>query len=121
MFLFPTERMNRLKRLLCSGHQILICSYVVEELKDVVARKFRTNTSEIEWFLRSLRFSLIHTPEDFDSSAYPSIRDISDLPVLISAILGDADVLITGDKDFGGIDIEKPEILRPHEFLALYG
>jgi predicted nucleic acid-binding protein len=94
---------------------------VIEELKDVADRKFRTKTGEIEWFLSSLLFSLIHTPEDFDDSIYPGIRDNSDLPVLVSAILGDADILITGDKDFGGIDIEKPAILNPHEFLEMYG
>jgi predicted nucleic acid-binding protein len=94
---------------------------VIEELKDVIARKFRAKTSEIEWFLSSLPFSLIHTPEDFDDSVYPGIRDISDLPVLVSAILGGVDILITGDKDFGGIDIEKPAILKPHEFLEMYG
>jgi hypothetical protein len=36
-------------------------------------------------------------------------------------MLEDTDILITSDKDFDGVDVEKPEILKPHEFLAIYG
>lgn len=32
----------------------------------------------------------------------------------------DVDVLITGDKDSAGIDIDRPEILTPTEFLDKY-
>jgi predicted nucleic acid-binding protein len=113
--------MNRLKRLLCTDHQILLCTYVVEELKDVVARKFPKKSSDVDWFLQSFPYTLVYTPEQFDRSAYPSIRDIADLPVLVSAMLEDTDILITGDKDFDDVDVEKPEILKPHEFLAIYG
>jgi predicted nucleic acid-binding protein len=38
----------------------------------------------------------------------------------MSAILADADILITGDKDFSGLEIEKPEILTPAEFMRRY-
>ncbi|MFZ7103756.1 MAG: PIN domain-containing protein [Peptococcaceae bacterium] len=40
--------------------------------------------------------------------------------VLLSAITADVDVLITGDKDFNGIDIDRPGILTPTEFLDKY-
>jgi predicted nucleic acid-binding protein len=121
MFIFPNERMNQLKHLLCTDHQILLCTYVVEELKDVVARKFPKKSSDVDWFLQSFPYTFVYTPEQFDPAAYPSIRDIADLPVLVSAMLEDADILITSDKDFDDVDIEKPEILKPHEFLAAYG
>jgi predicted nucleic acid-binding protein len=106
---------------LCNDHQILLCTYVVEELKDVVARKFPQKSSEIDWFFQSFPFTLVYTPEQFDPATYPDIRDIADLPVLVSAILEDADIFITGDKDFDDLGIEKPEILRPREFLDIYG
>jgi predicted nucleic acid-binding protein len=105
---------------LSSQHQILLCTYVVDELKDVVARKFPTKYSETDRFLQSFPFILVYTPEQFDKSAYPDIRDIYDLPVLVSAILEDAFILITSDKDFTDVEIEKPEILKPHEFIAIY-
>lgn len=121
MFLFSNDFMNRLKKVLCADHQILLCTYVVDELKDVVSRKFPAKSGDIDWFLQSFPFTLVYTPEQFDQAAYPGIRDIADLPVLVSAILEDADILITGDKDFTNVESEKPEILKPHDFMALYG
>ena len=37
-----------------------------------------------------------------------------------TAVAENADILITGDKDFGGMDLEKPEILTPAEFIERY-
>jgi len=34
--------------------------------------------------------------------------------------LEDVDILITGDKDFAAVDIDRPEILTPTEFLSKY-
>ena len=48
------------------------------------------------------------------------IRDADDEKVLYSAIISDVDILLTGDKDFSDVDIERPEILTPHEFLEKY-
>jgi predicted nucleic acid-binding protein len=48
------------------------------------------------------------------------MRDDFDIPVLASAILEDVDLLISGDKDFSSVDVEKPEILTPSEFLNIY-
>ncbi|MDD3336555.1 MAG: hypothetical protein PHI98_13745 [Eubacteriales bacterium] len=45
------------------------------------------------------------------------IRDMNDYPVLYTAILENVDVLITGDKDFADLSIEKPEILTPAAFF----
>jgi hypothetical protein len=39
---------------------------------------------------------------------------------IMSAILADVDILVTGDKGFHDIDIERPEILSPAGFLAKY-
>lgn len=46
------------------------------------------------------------------------IRDESDYPILYTAILEDVDILITGDKDFLDIEIERPEILTPAQFFC---
>ena len=120
MFVFPSEKMNSLKHLLCGEHHIVICTYVVEEMKAVVAQKFPSKKADLEWFFQSFPFTLVYTPDYFNEEAYPGIRDITDLPILVSAILDDVDILITGDKDFAEVEIEKPEILKPHEFLDLY-
>ena len=48
------------------------------------------------------------------------MRDEKDVPVLYSAIISDVDILITGDKDFNDVDVEKPEIMTVSEFLEKY-
>ena len=61
----------------------------------------------------------MYTPNDLEEGLF-DIRDIKDYPVLYTAIIEDVDILITGDKDFKDIDIEKPEIMTPTEFLEFY-
>jgi len=121
MFLFPSDIMNRLKYCLCEQNQILICSYIVEEMKAVVARKFESKTKELDQFFQTIPFELTYTPENIRIEDYPRIRDVWDLPILASAILEDADIFLSGDKDFKDVDVERPEILTPTEFLEKYG
>jgi predicted nucleic acid-binding protein len=42
------------------------------------------------------------------------------IPILVTALLSDVDILITGDKDFFDVDIDRPEILTPREYLEKY-
>ena len=46
--LFPSERMNRMMEYISSAHSLVLSSFVIDELKDVVAEKFPTKTAE-EW------------------------------------------------------------------------
>jgi predicted nucleic acid-binding protein len=56
-------------------------------------------------------------PDTFNTSDYPATRDEDDLPILVTAILEDVDVLISGDRDFTVLENEKSEILTPTEFV----
>lgn len=49
-----------------------------------------------------------------------TIRDKDDEKVLYSAVVSDVDVLVTGDKDFFDIEIERPDIVSHLEFLQKY-
>lgn len=40
--------------------------------------------------------------------------------MLYSAIIGFADVLVTGDKDFADIEIDTPDIVTPAQYLDRY-
>jgi predicted nucleic acid-binding protein len=37
------------------------------------------------------------------------------------AVPADADILITGDRDFNDVEIDRPEIMTPSEFMNIYG
>lgn len=44
------------------------------------------------------------------------IRDTADRPILRAAISANADILLTGDKDFLESGIDHPQILTPAQF-----
>jgi putative PIN family toxin of toxin-antitoxin system len=120
MFLFPSDHFNLLKKTLAK-EQIVLCSFVVEEVKKVVDRKFPDRLKDIDGFFQSLPFTMAYTPENFNADEYPAMRDENDLPILVTAIQEDVDVLISGDKDFTSLEVERPEILTPTEFLEMHG
>lgn len=67
-----------------------------------------------------MSYELVYTPKNISGSLV-SIRDVKDYPVIYTAITEVVDVLVTGDKDFEELGLEKPEILTPNEFLEQYG
>lgn len=101
-------------------YSIVLCSYVIDELHEVIERKFPNKQKDIEKFLMKLPFELVYTPKMIEEHDLFKIRDVDDEKVLYSAIIADVDILLTGDKDFSDIEIEKPEILTPGAFLEKY-
>ena len=97
----------------------MLCSYIIDELHQVFERKFWNKSEILEPFLLELSFELIYTPKRIEPCEYPSIRDRNDLPILVSAILSDVDIFISGDKDFHVVDIEKPQIITLKDFEKL--
>ena len=118
-FVFKSEKMNNLIEYLSKAHEIIICSYVVDELKDLVKSKFNVKVEELDKFLNKFPFDLVYSPTTIENKLF-EIRDASDYVILHTAIIEDVDIFITGDKDFFDIDIDKPEIMTTTEFLEIY-
>lgn len=117
--LFPGERMNRMMQCIFENHRLVLSSFVVEELSSVVERKFPTKAEAIDALLSGMSFELVYTPKVMETGLF-EIRDEKDYPVLYTAIVEDVDILITGDKDFSEVSIERPEIMTPTEFFEQY-
>ena len=117
MIFFPSAQTRELAKRLTDNHQIIVCDYVIEELRLVVKRKFPDKMIFLERFFRELPFELVHTPKVVDMADFPTMRDAKDSPILATAILENIDVFITGDKDFLVLEIETPEIVTMAEFL----
>ena len=114
---------NKLKQMLidiCDKHTLVLSSYIIQELEEVTEKKFANKKKAMAKFLFNLPYELEYTPSTILDEKSLSIRDIKDVPVLYSAIIADVDILITGDRDFEDINIEKPEIMTPNEFLKKY-
>jgi len=121
-FTLRSQRMLALIDAITAKHTIVLPSYVLDELLDVVRQKFPLKIHQTEMFLRELPYEPFETPDDLNEADYPKINDPKDLPVLASAILADADVLLSGNgRHFGNLDIRRPEPLTPAQFLEKYG
>ena len=92
--------MNKMIHTIITGHRLVLSTYIINELLDVTRRKFKNKDAVIHDLLSQLPYELVYSPEDPEPGLF-KIRDMNDYLVLYSAIIGNADVFITGDKDFG--------------------
>ena len=118
-FVFKSKKMNELIYKLSTEHEIVICSYTIEELKELLDTKFKVTQKDLDEFLKDFPFILVYSPTTVENKLF-EIRDKDDYIILHTAIIEDVDVFITGDKDFNDIDIDKPEIMNATEFLEKY-
>ena len=118
-FVFKSKKMNELIYKLSVEHEIVICSYTIEELKELVDTKFKVTQKDLDEFLKDFPFILVYSPTTVENKLF-EIRDKNDYIILHTAIIENVDVFITGDKDFNDIDIDKPEIMNTTEFLEKY-
>ena len=118
--LFRSKNLSRLIEKVAEEYTLVLSTYVVEELKSVVERNFPEKVKAIEKFLTVLSYELAYSPQDYKGKPLFELRDEKDYMVLHTAIIADVDILVTGDKDFEDVEIERPEILSPREFLQKY-
>ena len=118
-FVFKSKKMNELIYKLSTEHEIVICSYTIEELKELVDTKFKVTQKDLDEFLKDFPFILVYSPTTVENKLF-EIRDKNDYIILHTAIIENVDVFITGDKDFNDVDIDKPEIMNVTEFLERY-
>ena len=118
-FVFKSKMMNQLIYKLSTEHEIVICSYTIEELKELIDTKFKVTQKDLDEFLKDFPFILVYSPTTVENKLF-EIRDKDDYIILHTAIIENVDVFITGDKDFNDVDIDKPEIMNVTEFLERY-
>lgn len=114
LLVFSSMKMNRMMECIFTEYQLVLSSYIVEKLKDVVRRKFAGKAGVVDTLLAKMNYEYVYTPDMLDETLF-EIRDVKDYPVLYTAILEDVDILVTGDSDFEDVGVDKPEILTPAE------
>ncbi len=119
VLLFPSQRMEHMMRCIFEQHRLVLSSFVLDELTYVIARKFPSRANAVDALLAGMSYELVYTPHEMDRGLF-NIRDPKDYPVLYTAIAEGVDILITGDKDFAEVDIDRPEIMTPAEFMTEY-
>ncbi|MGN0720694.1 MAG: putative toxin-antitoxin system toxin component, PIN family [Anaerovoracaceae bacterium] len=117
--LFPSKQMDVLFEKIVANHTLVLSSYVINEVHMVVERKFPNKIQVIDRLLSNMSYELVYTPKII-SEIIAEIRDPKDYPILYTAIKEEIDVLITGDKDFYDLKIDRPEIISPGGFIEKY-
>lgn len=118
-FVFRSKKMNELIFKLSKEHEIIICSYTIEELKDLINDKFNVGIDKLNDFLEHFPYKLVYSPMKVENKLF-EIRDEDDYIILHTAIIENVDIFITGDKDFDDVEINRPEIMSVSEFMEKY-
>ena len=121
--LFPNSVPAHAYAIAMSGnHVALVCEQNIEEMSRIFLKKFPHKKEVLESFLASsmLSWEIVPVPSD-EVAGGAAVRDINDRPILRAAVLAEADLLLSGDKDFLEAKIARPKVLTPADFVKGYG
>ncbi|MDR2197681.1 MAG: putative toxin-antitoxin system toxin component, PIN family [Coriobacteriales bacterium] len=101
-------------------NQLLVCEQTIEELRRTFNAKFPSRAQHLESFLKNAlpHLTVIAIPEN-PVADETRIRDESDRVILRAAVAAQADILVSGDKDFLESGILHPKILAAAAFVNL--
>jgi uncharacterized protein len=112
---------SKLLTLLIEQHHLVICSYSITEISKVIHRKFSKIIPKWDKFLTTLEFEIAYTPSDLSTVKVPYIRDPKDLPILVSAMVAQPDIIVSGDLDFRTPEIQEYfTVMTPGDFLKTF-
>lgn len=112
--LFPKSTPARALMFAAQHHELVLCDRNISELREVLNRKAPQLLPDAEVLLAELTYELIPAVEH----AEKLIRDAKDQPILNAAIVADVDAILTGDKDFLSLELERPKCLTAAQFLT---
>lgn len=119
--IFNSEHINKaIEAASQEGNRLLLPVYIIDEVRHVIELKWPNRLGDFDLFLELLDFEEVDTLEEADGTEF-SIRDDKDRPVVLSAIAGKADVLLTGDKDFIDVEVPNLRIMHPVRFASELG
>ena len=111
---------DQLMQAVLEEHDLLVGEFVLEETKEKLLGKFKLEADDVEAYETELRDNtVIQTPSN--PHKLPK-DDPDDQWVLATAIAGEAEVLVTGDKDLLRVadQVEELAIMSPREFVDTY-
>lgn len=111
---FPTGVPAQAFWRLVTEEHLVFTDWVLGEARDVVGRKWPDRLGSLDLLLAGLDYELLPVAD-------PSIpmRDGGDQPILDAAIAGAVDIILTGDKDFHALRLDRPRVLTARAYLDL--
>ena len=111
--LFPESRPVKALFHIVEHHNLILCDYIISELRDVVSRKRPDLLADIDVLMAELPYELVTAPVQPGKL----MSDPKDHPILNAAIISDVDIIISGDKHFLDLEMEHPVTMTVAEFL----
>lgn len=113
--LFPASLPAKVLLHITDNHELVLCDPIVMEIRDVVARKRPDLLADVDVLLAQLSYELVIAPKE------PSklISDPKDQPILNAAIMAGVDVIVSGDKHFLKLGMERPTPMSVADFWQL--
>ncbi|HHX36930.1 MAG TPA: putative toxin-antitoxin system toxin component, PIN family [Clostridiaceae bacterium] len=115
--LFPYTKVAQTLLYVTEHHDVVLCDRNIYELREVLNRKRPDKLPDAEVFLAELSYELI--PAVYHAEKL--IRDVKDQPILNAAIIANVDIILTGDKDFLGLQMEHLKCMSVTDFLKHEG
>jgi putative PIN family toxin of toxin-antitoxin system len=115
--LFPDSIPAKALQRLCETGTLVLCDYVIAELFDVIARKRPDLFADAEAMIAELQYEGVITPR----ASNKLVADPKDAPILNAAIVADVDLIISGDKHFLSLNMERPKVLTAAAYLEYGG
>ena len=105
-----------LVRLMESGHELFISSYIDREFRRKIRQKWPTKAEDVLTVYKSIGFKTVESVDEQNAV----LRDANDIPILSDAIHYDMDIILTGDKDFLEAGLVRPKavtVAKMFDFL----
>ncbi|HIV14379.1 MAG TPA: putative toxin-antitoxin system toxin component, PIN family [Candidatus Avisuccinivibrio pullicola] len=115
--LFPRSKPAKALLHVAEHHEIVLCDLNISELMQIIGRKAPQYLADAEVMLAEMSYELIRAVYH----AEKLIRDAKDQPILNAAIVSEVDIILTGDKDFLSLGMERPQCMTVAQFLAQEG
>jgi putative PIN family toxin of toxin-antitoxin system len=110
--LFPGSTPDRVLRLVLDEHDLVLTDWIIGELREVVLRKRPDLLPALEDLLTRIDPEI--APPGTSSV---SVADPADQPILDAAVSAEVDVLVSGDKHFLSLALDRPSIVTARAFL----
>ena len=118
---FPRWPREVLRHAVAGDFQLVLSPLVINQAKRNLLKRFPEYVDRFEVFLQSVEYEPVADPKLEEINANKNlIRDLSDVPVALSALSAKVDYLVSDDKDFTTQDETTAE-LRRHLKVLLSG
>ena len=115
--LFPNSKPAAALLNAAEKHEIVFCDQNIRELREILERKAPKYLPAAETLIAELPFELIPAVGHSEKL----IRHEKDQPILNAAVIADVDVVLTGDKDFLSLGLDRPKCMTAADVLTSEG